>query len=51
MKTLIRALSRRFGALPKPYRALVVGVLMVFALYNAANFGEAVGRAAYHLTH
>lgn len=51
MKTLIRELSRRFGTLPKGYRALLVGVLMVLALYNAADFGEAAGRALHYLSH
>lgn len=49
MKALIQELSRRFGTLSRVQRALVVGVLAVFALYNAMDFGEALGRALHDL--
>ena len=51
MKALILELSRRFGTLPRGYRALIAGALAVFALYNAIDFGDALGRALHHLTH
>ena len=51
MKTLIRAVSRRFGTLPKLQRALLVGVLLVFVLYGGMDCGRAVGRALHYLAH
>ncbi|MEW6369568.1 MAG: hypothetical protein AB1584_01425 [Pseudomonadota bacterium] len=51
MKALIQELSRRFGTLPKGYRALIAGALAVFVLYNAVDVGLAAGRALYYLSH
>jgi hypothetical protein len=45
MKALIHDIARRFGALPKGYRAIAAGVLAVLVLYNAIEIGEAAGRA------
>lgn len=51
MKALIQELTRRFGTLPRVQRALIAGVVAVFVLYNAMDFGEAVGRALHYLGH
>jgi len=45
MKALIQDIARRFGTLPKGYRAVAAGVLAVLVLYNAIEIGEAAGRA------
>ena len=45
MKALIQEIARRFGTLPKRYRAIAAGVLAVLVLYNASDIGEAAGHA------
>lgn len=51
MKALIQELSRRFGTLPRGYRAVLAGALAIVVLYNAMDIGQAAGRVLYHLTH
>lgn len=51
MKILIQELSRRFEALTKVKRILLVSVLVIVGLYSSLDFGDAIGRALYHFTH
>ncbi|MFC3458934.1 MULTISPECIES: hypothetical protein [Massilia] len=41
MKALIQDIARRFGRLPRGYRAIVAGILAVLVLYKAIDIGAA----------
>jgi len=51
MDPLIQEFSRRYDALSKPYKAVVVAGLLVFIANQGMTAGQSIGRALYHLTH